>query len=204
MLSRDLRSRGISDPDVLEAMAEIRREAFVLPEYHGQAYDDGPLPIGAGQTISQPYIVGLMTQLLRLKPDLDVLEVGTGCGYQTAVLARLVERVYTIETLEELSDSARATLQKLGIDNVTFHVGDGSEGWPERRSFDRIIITAATPNWPKPLVDQLIEGGEMVAPLGGISNQMLVVAEKRLGKLIERSICGCRFVKLLGEYGFHA
>lgn len=204
MLNRDLRSRGISDPDVLAAMAEIPREAFVPADYHGQAYDNGPLPIGSGQTISQPYIVALMTQLLRLKPDLDVLEVGTGCGYQTAVLARLAKRVYTIETLEELSNSARATLQKLGIDNVTFHVGDGSEGWPEQRSFDRIIITAATPNWPRPLVDQLIEGGEMVAPLGGVSNQMLVVAEKRLGKLIERSICGCRFVKLLGEYGFHA
>ncbi len=185
-------------------MTQIRREAFVPADYHAQAYDDNPLPIGSGQTISQPYIVALMTQLLRLKSNMVVLEIGTGCGYQTAILARLAKRVYTIEALEELSISAQTTLNKLAIDHVTFHVGDGSLGWPDRRTFDRIIITAATPFWPKPLVDQLVEGGLMVAPLGGVASQTLTVAEKRQGKLVEKSICGCRFVKLLGEYGFQA
>ncbi|MBN1361411.1 MAG: protein-L-isoaspartate(D-aspartate) O-methyltransferase [Sedimentisphaerales bacterium] len=205
MLTRDLAGRDITDPDVLRVMAEVPRERFVPPEYRAQAYQDGPLPIGAGQTISQPYIVALMTQLLRLEPQHNVLEIGTGCGYQTAILARLVARVFTIEAVAELSISARDVLAELGVDNVAFEVGDGSCGWPatERTSgFDRIIVTAAVPDLPPPLWVQLAEGGLMVAPVGSGSAQALVLAEKFRGKPVERHICGCRFVKLVGRYGF--
>jgi protein-L-isoaspartate(D-aspartate) O-methyltransferase len=202
MLRSDLQGRDITDPDVLRAMMEVPREAFVPEGYHSQAYADGPLPIGSGQTISQPYIVALMTQLLRLDRDCGVLEVGTGSGYQTAILARLAGRVYTVEKFEELSSGARQVLEKLAIDNVEFCVGDGSTGWPGQRSFDRIILTAATPDWPAPLLTQLVERGLIVAPVGCGSTQTLVVAEKVRGKLVERHVCGCRFVRLIGEHGF--
>jgi len=202
MLRNDLRGRDITDPDVLRVMMEVPREAFVPEGYRSQAYADGPLPIGSGQTISQPYIVALMTQLLRLDPECEVLEIGTGSGYQTAILARLATRVYTIEKFEELSSSARKVLHRLGVANVEFRVGDGSAGWPEPRSFDRIILTAAAPALPAPLVAQLAERGVVVAPVGCGSSQTLVVAEKFHGKLIERPVCGCRFVRLIGEYGF--
>ena len=202
MLQHDLRGRDITDPAVLKVMAETPREAFVPPADRWRAYANGPLPIGAGQTISQPYIVALMTQELRVHPECEVLEIGTGSGYQTAVLARLARRVFTIERSPELSATAQEVLKKLGIDNVEFHVGDGSRGWPEARTFDRILLTAAVPDFPPPLVAQLVEAGVIVAPIGPSSVQELVVAEKRHGKLIERPVCGCRFVKLIGEYGF--
>lgn len=202
MLQYDLRGRDITDPAVLKVMAEIPREVFVPPEDRWRAYANGPLPIGEGQTISQPYIVALMTQELRLHPECEVLEIGTGSGYQTAVLARLAKRVFTIERSPELSAAAQAVLKKLGIDNVEFRVGDGSRGWPEARTFDRILVTAAVPDFPPPLVAQLAEAGVMIAPIGQSSVQELVVAEKYHGKLIERGICGCRFVRLVGEYGF--
>ena len=205
MLKHDLRGRDITDPDVLRAMMEVPREAFVPEDYHAQAYADGPLPIGSGQTISQPYIVALMTQLLKLTPECEVLEIGTGSGYQTAILARLVRKVYSIEKYGELSACARNVLETLGVDNVEFRVGDGSAGWPEPRSesgFDRIILTAATPTLPGPVVEQLAERGLIVAPVGYGASQTLVVAEKFAGKLIERHVCGCRFVPLVGQYGF--
>ncbi len=202
MLRNDLRGRDITDPDVLRVMMEVPREAFVPEGNYCQAYADGPLPIGSGQTISQPYVVALMTQLLRLNPDCEVLEIGTGSGYQTAILARLAARVHTIEKLEELSSGARKVLNGLGITNVEFRVGDGSAGWPEPRSFDRMILTAAAPALPAPLVAQLAERGVVVAPVGCGSSQTLVVAEKFHGKLIERPVCGCRFVRLIGEHGF--
>jgi protein-L-isoaspartate(D-aspartate) O-methyltransferase len=204
MLEEHLQGRGITDPGVLRVMAEVPRERFVPPENRYRAYADGPLPIGEGQTISQPYIVALMTQLLRVHRDCEVLEVGTGSGYQTAILARLVRRVYTVERFPELSATARETLQELGIDNVEFRVGDGSCGWPEDRTLDRIIITAAVPDFPPPLTAQLAEAGVMVAPLGQSSSQQLTVAEKLHGKLIERYTSSCRFVKLVGQYGFPA
>jgi protein-L-isoaspartate(D-aspartate) O-methyltransferase len=185
MLRSDLQGRDITDPDVLRAMMEVPREAFVPEGYHSQAY-----------------IVALMTQLLRLDRDCEVLEVGTGSGYQTAILARLAGRVYTVEKFEELSSGARQVLEKLAIDNVEFCVGDGSTGWPGQRSFDRIILTAATPDWPAPLLTQLVERGLIVAPVGCGSTQTLVVAEKVRGKLVERHVCGCRFVRLIGEHGF--
>jgi len=202
MLNRDLMGRDITDPDVLRVMGEIRREEFVPAEYQSQAYADGPLPIGLGQTISQPYIVALMTQELKLNRDCEVLEVGTGSGYQTAILSRLAKKVYTIERFSQLAQSAQDVLDRLGITNVDFFVGDGSSGWPEEKCFDRIMITAAVPKLPEPLVEQLVEGGLMVGPVGGGGFQQLVVCEKKAERLIERVICDCRFVKLLGTYGF--
>jgi len=202
MVERDLRGRDITDPDVLRVVAAMPREEFVSPEQRDRAYFDHPLPIGAGQTISQPYIVALMTQLLRLNPDCDVLEIGTGSGYQTAILARLAGRVYTIERLADLSAAAREVLGKLGVENVEYAVGDGSLGWPANRTFDRIIVTAAVPDFPPPLVTQLAETGVMIAPLGVDAVQELTVVEKRLGKLIERQASACRFVRLIGEHGF--
>jgi len=202
MLRHDLRGRDITDPDVLKVMVEIPREEFVPPEDRWRAYANGPLPIGAGQTISQPYIVALMTEVLRVHRDCEVLEIGTGSGYQTAVLARLTKRVFTIERSPDLSAAAQDVLKKLEIDNVEFRVGDGSCGWPEERTFDRIMITAAVPDFPPPLVAQLAEAGVAVAPVGQNSVQELTVAEKYHGKMIERHVCGCRFVKLIGAYGF--
>jgi protein-L-isoaspartate(D-aspartate) O-methyltransferase len=202
MLQHDLRGRDITDPAVLKVMTEIPREVFVPPEDRWRAYANGPLPIGEGQTISQPYIVALMTQELRLDREREVLEIGTGSGYQTAVLARLARRVFTIERSPDLSAAAQAVLKTLGIDNVEFRVGDGSRGWPAARTFDRILLTAAVPDFPPPLVAQLAETGVMIAPIGPSAVQELVVAEKYHGKLVERGVCGCRFVKLIGEYGF--
>jgi protein-L-isoaspartate(D-aspartate) O-methyltransferase len=202
MLAEHLRGRDIADATVLEAMAEIPRERFVPQGCHAQAYADGPLPIGQGQTISQPYIVALMTQLLNLNTDCEVLEIGTGSGYQTAVAARLAGKVYTIEVLPELSQSAQAALEGLGIDNVEFAVGDGSCGWQQDRTFDRIIVTAAVPTLPAPLLNQLAEGGRIVAPVGCGSMQTLILADNLKGKLIEQPVCSCRFVRLIGRYGF--
>ena len=202
MLKLDLMGRGITDPDVLDVMREIRREEFVPGAYQSQAYADGPLPIGMDQTISQPYIVALMTQELRLNPNCDVLEIGTGSGYQTAILSKLVKKVYTIERFAQLSESAQAVLSRLDIGNVEFYIGDGSCGWPQKRIFDRIIITAAVPKMPQPLVEQLAEGGFIVGPVGFSAVQELMVCEKKEGRIAGRVICGCRFVKLLGKYGF--
>jgi len=215
MLSQDLRGRDIVDPEVLKAMRKIRREEFVPTSYESQAYSDSPLPIGMGQTISQPYIVALMTQELRLNRDCEVLEIGTGSGYQTAVLSKLVKKVYTIEKFGQLSESAQAVLGRLGIDNVEFCVGDGSCGWPRQKwddtlermvewkpCFDRIMITAAVPKIPEPLLEQLKEGGLIIAPIGPAGVQELIVAEKKDQQITKRFICDVRFVKLCGEHGF--
>jgi len=215
MVSHDLMGRDITNPDVLKVMGEIRREEFVPETYQSQAYADGPLPIGMGQTISQPYIVALMTQELRVNRDCEVLEIGTGSGYQTAVLSKLVKKVYTIERFAELSESAQAVLGRLSISNVEFYIGDGSCGWPRQRwdpisqrmvkwgpCFDRIMITAAVPKVPLPLIEQLTEGGFIVAPVGLSGVQELVVCEKKAAHITKRLICDVRFVKLLGEYGF--
>ncbi len=208
MLRWDLKGRGINNPRVLSAMAEVPREEFVPESHRSQAYTDGPLPIGMGQTISQPYIVALMTQELYITKDCDVLEIGTGSGYQTAVLSKLAKKVYTIETLPDLSQSAQAVLGRLGYSNIEYYVGDGSKGWPKSKlpisgHFDRIMVTAAVPNIPKPLTEQLADGGLMVIPVGYIGMQELIVCEKRADKLIEKVICDVRFVKLYGEYGFN-
>jgi protein-L-isoaspartate(D-aspartate) O-methyltransferase len=215
MLTRDLRGRDIVDPDVLRVMGEIKREEFVPPSYESQAYADCPLPIGMGQTISQPYIVALMTQELRLNPDCEVLEIGTGSGYQTAVLSKLVKKVYTMEKFGQLSESAQAVLGRLGIDNVEFCVGDGSCGWPRQRCddslermvkwepcFDRIMITAAVPKIPQPLLEQLKDDGLIIAPIGPPGVQELIVAKKKDQQITKRFVCDVRFVKLFGEHGF--
>jgi len=202
MLGRDLEGRDIADPRVLKAMADVPRERFVPQSHQSQAYADGPLPIGLGQTISQPYIVALMTQELRIDGKCDVLEIGTGSGYQTAILSKLAKKVYTIERFGELSESARAVLSGLGVDNVEFRVADGSLGWPEKRSFERIMITAAVPQIPEPVIEQLAPAGIMVAPVGAGGAQRLMAYEKKTRKIIERFICDVRFVRLFGEHGF--
>jgi len=207
MLKWDLEGRDITDPLVLAVMSEVPREEFIPESHKSQAYSDGPLPIGMDQTISQPYIVALMTQELRVSPECEVLEIGTGSGYQTAVLSKLVKKVYTIERFSELADSARMVLDKLGISNVEFYVGDGSAGWPASRlppsgCFDRIMITAGVPKIPEPLAEQLADGGLIVAPVGGRSVQGLVACEKKTDELISRAICDVRFVRLIGKYGF--
>ncbi len=207
MLKYDLKGRGITDHRILKVMAEIPRENFVPVTHRSQSYKDGPLPIGLEQTISQPYIVALMTQELHISKDCIVLEIGTGSGYQTAILSRLAKKVYTIERLEELSQKARAVLVNSGYDNIEFYVGDGSEGWPvsnlpEKGFFDRIMVTASVPTIPKPLINQLAYGGLMVIPVGYSDIQELILFEKREDKIIERNICDVRFVKLFGKYGF--
>ncbi|MHC4951890.1 MAG: protein-L-isoaspartate(D-aspartate) O-methyltransferase [Planctomycetota bacterium] len=202
MIDCHLRGRDIHDARVLDAMDQVPRELFIPEKYAGNAYDDNPLPIGMGQTISQPYIVALMTQCLELAGTEHVLEVGTGSGYQTALLAALSERVYTIERFNELSEQAQAVLAKLDYCNIDFAIGDGSCGWPETKQFDRIIVTAAVPDIPEPLKDLLTDGGLIVAPVGGPFTQELVVAKKHKRQLITKTICGCRFVKLIGKYGY--
>jgi protein-L-isoaspartate(D-aspartate) O-methyltransferase len=202
MVRTQLQSRDITDPKVLGIMGQIAREEFIPQNYHSQAYADCPVPIGMGQTISQPYIVALMTQALDITPDCEVLEVGTGSGYQTAILAKLASKVYTIEKYNQLSESAQSVLARLGIKNVEFYVGDGSCGWPEKRTFNKIMITAAVPKLPAPLAEQLAEGGLLTAPVGGEYIQKLLLYEKKQGRLEKKTVCDCRFVKLLGKYGF--
>jgi len=207
MLRRDLKGRDIRDPRVLAVMTKVPREEFVPDSHRDQAYSDGPLPIGMDQTISQPYIVALMTQELMVNKDCEILEIGTGSGYQTAVLSKLAKKVYTVERFAELSQSAQAVLARLGIGNVEFYVGDGSTGWPRSRlpssgCFDRIMLTAAVPQIPKPLMGQLADGGLIIAPVGYSGVQELIACEKRADKFFERAICDVRFVKLRGKYGF--
>jgi protein-L-isoaspartate(D-aspartate) O-methyltransferase len=203
MVEVDLKGRDISDPRVLEVMGALPRELFVKPEYAPEAYADHPLAIGLGQTISQPYIVGLMTQCLKLTGTEKVLEIGTGSGYQTAILARLCRRVYTIERFSELSARAQTAIGNLGIENVELFIGDGSCGWPEEgMSFDRILLTAAVPAVPAPLEKQLAEGGLLAAPVGDPWTQTLAVYHKQHGVLHKSTLCGCRFVKLVGRHGF--
>ncbi len=202
MVRLHLKGRDIVDPAVLKVMGEIRRQEFVLPQNSPQAYADSPASIGLSQTISQPYIVALMTQELKVEPGCEVLEIGTGSGYQTAVLAGLAKKVYTIERHEDLLQKAQATLARLGIENVEFFLGDGSYGWPSEKNFDRIMITAAAAKMPQPLIEQLADSGIAIAPLGGEVIQDLIAIQKKGEKLTQRTICGCRFVRLIGKYGY--
>jgi protein-L-isoaspartate(D-aspartate) O-methyltransferase len=202
MVRDQLRGRDISDPTVLAVMSELPREEFISESYRYDAYADNPVPIGLGQTISQPYIVALMTQALQINDQCDVLELGTGSGYQTAILAKMAKKVYTIEKFAQLSEAAQAVLGRLGITNVEFYVGDGTCGWPQQRTFDRIIITAAAPQPPEPLKEQLADGGLMVVPVGDRSYQQLVAYRKKGQTLHKSVLCDCRFVPLTGKYGF--
>ncbi len=202
MVSEQLVPRGIRDERLLAAMREIPRHRFVPASLLHQAYADAPLPIGEGQTISQPFIVAEMTQLLSLSGDEKVLEVGTGSGYQAAILARLARQVVTIERVASLAERARMVLEELGVENVVFRVGDGTMGSPGDAPFDRIIVTAASPDVPAPLFEQLAEGGIMVIPVGGRWEQDLWVVTKEAGAVRKEWKGGCRFVPLLGQWGF--
>jgi protein-L-isoaspartate(D-aspartate) O-methyltransferase len=199
MVQQQLKARGINDGRVLAAMAKVPREEFVPPDSRGASYADGPLPIGYGQTISQPYIVAFMTEELRLKPSDRVLEIGTGSGYQTAILAELVADVYTIEIVEPLAKSAEATLQRLGYKDVHVKAGDGYKGWPEAAPFDAIIVTCAPGRVPQPLTDQLKDGGRMIIPVGERFAQELYLLEKKNGRLKESAVLPVRFVPMAGE-----
>jgi len=201
MVQEQLAGHGIKDGRVLEAFTNLPREKFAPVELASSAYADFPLPIGLGQTISQPYIVALMTELLDLTGKEKVLEIGTGSGYQAAILAHLAKEVCTIERFPELSARAEVLFKELGITNIKVRVGDGTLGWPQESPFDRIIITAASPRLPLPLSSQLAEGGKVVLPQGQALNQALTLIEKKDGRLIEKNICGCVFVPLVGKYG---
>jgi protein-L-isoaspartate(D-aspartate) O-methyltransferase len=199
MVTEQLQARGISDQRVLAAMNKVPREEFVPPDSRAASYADGPLPIGQGQTISQPYIVAFMTEKLRPKPSDRILEVGTGSGYQAAVLAGLVADVYTIEIIEPLAKTAEATLQRLGYKNVHVKVGDGYKGWPDYAPFDAIIVTCAPDHVPKQLTDQLKDGGRMIIPVGNRFAQELYFLEKKNGQLKESAVLPVRFVPMIGE-----
>ena len=188
----------ITDPDVLAAVARVPRHRFVSPDLQEQAYEDHPLPIGFGQTISQPFVVALMTQLLTLAPTARVLEIGTGCGYQTAILAELARVVYTVEVIPELATEAETRLAALGYTNIHFRLGNGWEGWPEEAPFDGIVVTAAPADWPPSLSAQLAEGGNLVIPVGPAGwDQELWQATKVEGALIKRRVGPVRFVPLV-------
>jgi protein-L-isoaspartate(D-aspartate) O-methyltransferase len=199
MVDQQLQPRGIKDERVLAAMAKVRREEFVPADQRADAYEDGPLPIGFDQTISQPYIVAFMTEQLQLRPSDRLLEIGSGSGYQAAVLAELLADVYTIEIIEPLAKTAQATLQRLGYKNVHLKVGDGYQGWPEEAPFDAIIVTCAPENVPQPLVNQLKDGGRMVIPVGDRFAQQLYLLEKKNGQLKESATLPVRFVPMRRE-----
>jgi len=204
MIEEQLLPRGIVDPAVLHAMEVVPRHLFVADALHAQAYGDFPLPIGHGQTISQPYVVALMTQLLQLTGQETVLEIGTGCGYQSAILATLCERVYTVERIKPLLARARRTFDQLQIYNIMSKVADGTEGWPENAPFPAIIVTAAGPQIPQPLVDQLADPGVMVLPVGDLEGQTLMVVRKEGGVVTTTEVESVRFVKLVGTHGWKA
>jgi protein-L-isoaspartate(D-aspartate) O-methyltransferase len=196
MVRAQIQARGVHDPRVLDAMRSIERHLFVPSSYADEAYQDFPLPIGEDQTISQPYIVALMTELLDTQPTDRVLEIGTGSGYQSAVLSRLVADVYSIEIVKALSERAGEVLEKQGYTNVHLRVGDGYNGWPEYGPYDGVIITAAPPEIPQKLIDQLAAGGRMVVPVG-TSYQELLLIERKGGEIKKRVITAVRFVPMV-------
>lgn len=203
LIEHELRPSGITDERVLEVMRKVRREQFIPPSLRDRAYGNYPLPIGENQTISQPYIVALMTQALDLKPTDKILEIGTGSGYQTAILAELAAMVYSIERLEVLADRARTTLYTLGYNNIYVIVGDGTLGLPEYAPYDKIIVTAAAPRVSDVLLAQLKNGGKMVIPVGNRFVQDLKLIEKAMnGRIYKTSLGGCRFVPLIGKEGW--
>jgi protein-L-isoaspartate(D-aspartate) O-methyltransferase len=200
MVATQIAARDVTDPRVLDAMRRVERHRFVPEAVRGEAYGDHPMPIGHGQTISQPYVVALMTELARVRPGDRVLEIGTGSGYQAAVLAVLAKEVYTIEIVEPLAREAAARLKALGYGNVVVRAGDGYRGWPEHAPFDAILLTAAPERIPQPLIDQLAVGGRLVAPVGAEwGTQELVVVERTPAGLSRRTVAPVRFVPMTGE-----
>ena len=197
MVEIQIERRGVKDPRVLKVMRDTPRHRFIPPHLEKMAYLDGPLPIGEGQTISQPYIVALMTELLALKGDEKILEIGTGSGYQAAVLSALVSEVFSIEIVKSLVDSAAVRLDKLGYKNVTTRWGDGYKGWPEEAPFDAIIVTAAPNEIPQPLIDQLKAGGRLVIPIGARQQELKVFTKNKDGTIQSKNIIPVRFVPMV-------
>jgi len=202
MVEYEIAARGIRDERVLAAMREVPRHLFCDPAGHPESYNDHPLQIGEGQTISQPYMVALMTEYLRLAGPEKVLEIGTGSGYQTAILAKLAAEVFSVERVGVLARRAEETLRSQGYDNVQIRVGDGTLGWPEHAPYDRIIVTAGAPQAPPSLTGQLADGGLLVIPVGSRHMQTLSIITRDKDKLRERTGCSCIFVKLIGEEGW--
>ena len=202
MVKTQLIPRGIQNPRVLEAMGKIPRDRFVEEALVGEAYNDHPLPIGKKQTISQPYIVALMTEALALNGTEKVLEIGTGSGYQTAVLSELAEKVYTVERIRALMIKARNILAEIGLRNIMFKAYDGTLGWKEFAPYEVIIVTAGAPKIPQPLLDQLQDGGRLIIPTGNKVSQELLKITKKRGRYKQESLGGCRFVNLVGVHGW--
>lgn len=204
MLSQHLKARGIRNVAVLKGMREVPREAFLPPEMRRFAYDDGPLPIDEGQTISQPYIVAYMIEALELSGGERVLEIGTGSGYAAAVLSRCAAEVFTVERIASLAEGARSRLQDLGYHNVTVHLGDGTLGWPEQAPYDAIVVTAGAPEVPGELMQQLAPGGRLVIPVGSTPHLQTLVRVRRVaeGEFRHEELCQVRFVPLIGEQGW--
>lgn len=202
MVVEQLEKRGIKDPRVLAAMRAVERHRFIPAELHDHAYDDGPLPIGDSQTISQPYMVALMSEVAELQGHERVLEIGTGSGYQTAVLAHLARAVFSVECIAHLHDRARVILNSIGLDNIFLRCGDGSDGWPEEAPFDVIMVTAAMPGIALPLLHQLRSDGRLIAPIGEDDLQTLVRISHKTGHWSEEYFGECRFVKMTGKAGF--
>jgi protein-L-isoaspartate(D-aspartate) O-methyltransferase len=202
MVRSQIEARGIKDPDVLSAFRRVPRHLFVSQALRDQAYGDYPLPIGEQQTISQPYIVAEMTQALELDKDDRVLEIGTGSGYQAAILAQIVYRVYTIERIRSLHIQARSLFDKLQYHNIVTRYGDGTKGWQQESPFNAIIVTAGAPEVPEILVNQLVIGGRLVVPVGNQHTQELIKIDRRGNSIQQSNLGGCRFVKLVGEHGW--
>lgn len=201
MVSQQIKSRGVSDKNVLEAMLKVERHLFVPENNKKYAYDDGPLQIGEGQTISQPYIVAYMTEVLKLDKNSKVLEIGTGSGYQAAILAEIAKDVYSIELIGPLGKNAENLLLKLGYKNIHIKIGDGYQGWKEHGPFDGIIVTCAPTHIPEPLKEQLAEGGIMIIPVGGSYSQELIILTKKDGRIKQHDDLGVRFVPMKNNLG---
>ncbi len=203
MVKEQIVARGIKDNRVIEAIKKVPRHLFVDKTYYHQAYNDYPLPIGQDQTISQPYMVAAMTEILELKGSEKVLEVGTGSGYQTAILALLCSKVYSIERISDLTRKARLKLDKLGFRNINLVVGDGSLGWPDYAPYTGIMVTAGAPEIPNTLINQLDENGRLVIPVGDEYSQILNLVKNHKGRIYRKEFFGCTFVPLVGKIGWH-
>ena len=201
MVKYQIEARGINDKLILDAFMNVERHKFVLPKYINYAYNDSPLPISSGQTISQPYIVAFMTDALALQKSDKVLEIGTGSGYQAAILAQLCDSVFTVEIFKELSEKAQRIFSESGYENIYCRIGDGFRGWPEYAPFDAIIVTCAPTDIPEPLEDQLAEGGRMIIPVGSYPVQNLILLNKRKGKIRRQNVLPVRFVPMINKEG---